>query len=202
MKITYSKLVEILAQSKGALPVGILATTDTKARKTGNPYGVILKTSRSVGFVGANYEKAVRREGERQGSDNAETFVSQPRPWGEWLVPNKVATHKGKFYLRTQSTPGQRERQRAKVICYRGENGQFLSREEVKPFLPEKSYSRRQAEVGIKNEGEQMDVREFAFDSIQKLRIKGRTFELVHDSFDLLSSLYARREANEVKPGF
>lgn len=179
--LTHSQLVQILAQSKGAMPVGILAITDAKAKKTGNPYGVILKTSRSVGFVGANYEKAVRREGERQGSENAENFVAQPRPWGQWLIPNKVAENKGKFYLRTQSTPGQRERSRAKILNYRAEDGKFVSFEDVKPFLPAGSYSQRQASVGIEGEGQQVDVREFGFDSIQLLRIQGRTFKLVKD---------------------
>ena len=176
--ITHKKLAEIIANSTGAMPVGLLTETDAKARKTGNPFGVITKRVRSVGFVGANYEKAVNRESERQGG--TVDFVAKPRPWGEWVIPNKLATHKGGFYLRTQSTPGQRKRNRAKVLFYRGENGQFIPRDEARKFIPEKAISARQLDVGVGQAtgGEQVDVREYSFDSILLIRIAGKTYQV------------------------
>ena len=176
-KLTHSELAALITARPGAFPIGILAETDARLLKTGNPNKNVRKTVRTVGFVGANYERAVRREGERQGA-NAENFVAKPRPWGEWLpgAEGKIATHKGQFYLRTQSTPGQRERTRTKVLNYRGEDGRFLSHEEVKPFLPAKSYSARQADVGIEGEGEQVNVNEYGFSSLKKVRIAGKTY--------------------------
>lgn len=160
------------------MPVGLLTETDAKARKTGNPFGVITKRVRSVGFVGANYAKSVNRESERQGG--SVDFVAKPRPWGQWVIPNKLATHKGGFYLRTQSTPGQRNRSREKVLFYRGENGQFLSRDEAKKFIPDEAISARQAAVGV-GQGDakkQVYVREYSFDSILLIRIAGKTYQV------------------------
>ena len=170
----HAELVNILKNSNGALPVGILAVTDAKALKTGNPFGTILKTVRAVGWVGAKYENAVNREGVRQGVD-AE-FVAAPLPWGDWLVKNKVITHKGEFYLRTQSTPGGRKRQAAKVLAYRGENGQYLSREQVAPFLPKTRESAKQQEAGLE---ETIFVRTYKLNSIKRIRIGGKTHDLV-----------------------
>lgn len=179
--ITHKKLVEIIANSTGAMPVGLLTETDARALKTGNPFGEITKRVRVVAFVGANYEKAVNREAERQGGIGG--FKAEKRPWGEWLVPNKLATHKGETYLRTQSTPGQRNRNRARILFYRGENGQFLSRDEVKKFIPEKSVSARQAAVGVgATDGrKQVDVREYKLSSILQIRIGGRTYQVAKD---------------------
>ena len=176
--LTYSKLIEKLKSAKGAAIVGIEALTDAKPLKTGNPFDGILKHVRAVGFVGADYGKAVQREGERQGAEKAAEFVAESRPWGEWLIPLKVATHKGEFYLRTQSTPGQRRKQPARLLCYRDNKGQFLSPDAVKPFLPKKAESKKQAESGL---AEKIDVREYKFSSIRKVRIGGETFQLVKD---------------------
>lgn len=176
-KMTYSELVARVSRP-GAVMVGLSTLTDAKARKTGNPFGTVFKQSRGVGIVGADYQSAVRREGERQGAENAQAFRAESRPWGEWLVPSKVATHKGKLYLRTQSAPRQRKTSPWKVNAYRDASGKFLSPETVKPFLPEKSDSARQSAVGL---DAKVEVREFCFDSIQKVRIDGKTFELVAD---------------------
>ena len=176
-KMTYSELVKRVSRP-GAVMVGLSTLTDAKARKTGNTIGTIFKQSRGVGIVGADYENAVRREGERQGANEAAEFKAESRPWGEWLVPSKVATHKGRLYLRTQSAPRQRKVSPWKVRAYRDASGKFLSPDAVKPFLPEKTDSARQTEVGLQAK---IEVREFAFDSIQKVRIDGKTFELVAD---------------------
>ena len=182
MKINHSQLIEILNLSKGALIVGILAHTDAKAKKTNNPYGCITKIVRAVGFVGADYQKAVIREGDRQNAIPTQ-FTAESLSWGEWLIPNKVITHKGNFYLRTQSTPGQRNRQPAKVLNYRAENGQYVKHEDIKQFLPVVKESAKQQFAGL---NETIFVRTYAFDSIKKIRIIGFTLELGNESdFDL-----------------
>ncbi|RTL00395.1 MAG: hypothetical protein EKK57_07280 [Proteobacteria bacterium] len=182
-KISHTELIELVKNSPGAFPVGILSETDARAKKTGNPYGEIRKRVYCVGFVGANYEASVNREAGRQGGDGTGSFVAKPRQWGEWLpgLESKVATHKGRLYLRTQSTPGQREKQKAEVLFYRGQNGQFLRHRDVAPFLPAKSVSSRQLTVGVGSDAqaEQIDVREYAFDNILRIRHKGETFEVV-----------------------
>jgi hypothetical protein len=191
--LTYSQLIEKLQNSKGAVIVGIEALTDAKPLKTAvirewqggddfatkkiaNTFDGINKQVRAVGFVGANYGESVKREGARQGAESAAEFVAESRPWGEWVVPSKVATHKGEFYLRTQSTPGQRERQPARLLAYRDNAGQFLSPDEVKPFLPKKAESAKQTSAGL---AKKVNIREYKFSSLLKVRIGGETFKVV-----------------------
>lgn len=181
--LTHSQFRNLLAARAGAAIVGIEALTDAGARKTGNPFPEkkVLKQVRVVGFVGADYEKAVQREGDRQGASESATFEASPLKWGQWDLPGKVITHGGKFYLRTQSTPGQRNRQPARLLAYRNVKGEFLSKDAVAPFLPEKSESAKQARVGLEGAASQVMVRTYAFDSIRKVRVNGETFELVAD---------------------
>lgn len=190
-KLTHSQFIGLLNAHAGAAIVGIEALTDAKAlakRKdtlAPNPFPerTVLKHIRAVGFVGADYGAAVVREGERQGAD-ASSFVADKLPWGEWHTPGKVISHKGGYYLRTQTTPGQRERQAAKLLGYRDAQGRFLAHDDVKPFLPAPTVSRKQTAVGV-GEGDakrQVMVRTYAFDSIRKVRVNGKTFALVADA--------------------
>lgn len=176
--LTHSQFVKIIENTQGAAIVGIEAITDAKPLKTGNPFNGINKQVRAVGFVGANYGEAVKREGERQGAEKAADFVASSRPYGKWLIPNKVATHNGELYLRTQSTPNQRRKQPARLLAYRDNEGKFLSRDEVKPFLPKKTESAKQSAAGLVGK---VDVREYKFSSIRKVRMNGQTFALVKD---------------------
>lgn len=192
--LSHSQLVELLKNKGGAFPVGLRATTDAKLSKfakgegrndvSANPFANVSKDVRAVGFVGASYEKAVQREGVvRQGMMDADAFKGAPRSWGVWVTgcESKVACHKGRFYLRTQTTPGMRKRQPAKVLCYKDASGRVLSKDDVAPYLPAKSVSAKQASVGM-DAPNQVDVREYAFDSITVLRIAGRTYRLVPDA--------------------
>lgn len=158
----------------GARPVGIVADVDAKARKTGNPFGSVSKRVRVVGFVGADYQSAVKNEAARQGTDG-KAFKAESLPWGEWVpgFENRVIRHNGKLYLRTQSTPGQRNRQPARVLAYRGEDGRFLSRDDIKPFLPrERESAKQQATAGLSRT---VHVRTYSFEGIRALRIGGKT---------------------------
>lgn len=181
--LTHSQFVALLKSKGGALPVGLRATTDAKLLKTNNPFVGVVKDVRAVGFVGANYERAVQREGVvRQGHSDADAFVVESRPWGQWVsgLESKVATHKGRFYLRTQTTPGMRKRQPAKVIAYRDASGAKLTYADVAPYMPAKSTSAKQAAVGM-DAPNQVAVREYAFDSIKVVRVGGRSYKLIAD---------------------
>lgn len=179
MKIlTHSQLIEKLKSKPGVVIVGLLALTDARARKTNNPFGTIFKQIKTSGFVGADYERAVNRESSRQ-ENSVPNFQAESLPWGEWLIPNKVITHKGEFYLRTQSTPGQRRVVAARIIAYRDETGRFIPKDEAKKFIPEaKESEKQQKSTGIT---QTVWVRTYKFNSIQKIRINGETFILKGD---------------------
>lgn len=170
-KITPAQLVERIKTINGNVFVTLETLTDAKARKTGNPFGTILKQSIAHVAIGHNYEAAVNRQGIREDNVPTEAFKANALPWGEWLVPNRLITHKGEIYVRTQTNPNMRHN-RAPRVQYRDTAGKFLSRAEVKPLLPAKSESARQAAFG--NEGE-VTVRTFKLSSIRRIRIGGET---------------------------
>lgn len=169
--ITPAELVEKIKAINGNVFVTLETLTDAKARKTNNPFGIILKQSIAHVAIGHNYQNAVNRQGIREENENAGAFVAAPLPWGEWLVPNRLITHKGEIYVRTQTTSGMR-RNRAPRVKYRDTAGKFLSREAVKPLLPEKKESARQAAFGNKGE---VEVRTLKLSSIRRIRIGGET---------------------------
>lgn len=170
-KLSPSQVVALVSAYAGARPIGIEAEVDARLLKTGNPHKNCLKYIRVTGFCGANYQNAVKREGARQGVE-AENFESEKLPWGKWLVPNKVIENEGEFYLRVQTTPGMRKRSAAKVLSYRA-NGKFLNYEDIKPFLPEKSESKKQQRAGL---DETVMVRTYKVSNLKKIRIGGQTY--------------------------
>jgi hypothetical protein len=179
--ITHQQLRDLIARTiSGSMPVGILAVTDTRSRKTGNPWRTVFKTVRVVGWVGARYADGVKREGNRQEVDASE-FKAGPLPWGQWDVPGKVIEHKGNLYLRTQATPGMRRSRPARILGYHAASGETLSREQVAPFLPVETGSAKQADAGLSSDPrEQIWVGTYAFASLRKIRISGRSYSVTH----------------------
>lgn len=170
-KITNEQLVRELSKP-GVVIVGLMALTDAKARKTGNPFGEIFKQIKTAGFVGADYQSAVNREASRQGG--TENFESEKLPWGTWLIKNKVIQHNGALYLRTQTTPGQRRTVPARLIAYRDAQGKFISKDEARKFIPDAVESdKQQRTTGIKAT---VWVRTYKFSSILKIRVNGMTY--------------------------
>lgn len=176
MKLNHAQLASLIENLKGAKPIGVLAETDARLLKTGNLFGKVFKTVRAVGFCGADYGSAVRKEQLRQGLDN--NFQAESLPWGVWRIPNKLIEHKGELYLRMETTPGQRKRQPAKVLGYRTESGQRVEKEQIKRFFPKETESAKQAEAGLEGKASQIFVRNYKFSSIKKVRINGKTFEI------------------------
>lgn len=177
-KITYAELLNVL-RKPGAQIVGITAKTNAKARK--NPIGEISKRVRMVGFVGANYAKAVQREAVRQDSDKGETFVAGKLPWGTWEIPGKVIRNGEKLYLRTQTTPGQRKRQSAKILGYFDARGNAVDEKQITDFLPVEAGSKKQANVGVGDEASaknQIMPRNYEFASIEKVCLGGTVYAL------------------------
>ena len=74
-----------------------------KSRLTGEPFncvfdGDIFVEKTEYVNIKLSYEASVNRERVREGLDN--DFVSEPLPWGEWVMPNLVIVNKGEYYLR------------------------------------------------------------------------------------------------------
>lgn len=96
--VTPDQLGLILMGVRSAAPIAFSALTDARARKTGNPYGVLRKLSTVQAFTGAAYEAAVRRQADREGNDP--TFEVKERKWGRRISPALVVNEQtGDLYL-------------------------------------------------------------------------------------------------------
>lgn len=95
--LTPTELGEALRAIKGARALTITALTDTRARKTGNPWSEILKLSRVNGMTGVHYAAAVER---RQALEHQPVGFEAREPWYE-RVCGTLGQHlkTGELYL-------------------------------------------------------------------------------------------------------
>lgn len=159
--ITEGKLLELLSEIKGATFATIVASTDPKLLKTGNPFKGVRKVSRVNVTLGFQYENAVNRQRTRE--EMEADFKAEKRAWGEKVSPMFVE-HKGKLYLETMIN---RSVEEAK---YLDAEGKEIDSESIKPFLPKRSESSRQETE------KEILVRDYAIGSIVGITIKGKDF--------------------------
>jgi hypothetical protein len=176
--ITRTALINRLT-APGAVIASFGTLTDSRARKTGNPFGVIMKTARFTGMVGADYQKMVERQEVKAGAEEP-TFKAEPLPWGQWVEgqEGKVIAHKGGLYLRVSFPPNLRQ-PKARVT-YRTQEGRFIPAREALQFIPAPKPSARQEAVGVTGEAE-VKVRTFALDSIRYVKIDGTLYRVKGD---------------------
>lgn len=131
--ITLAALTELLAATNGSQFVSFVAKTDAKAKKTGNPFGKVWKRAKIVGIVNFNYTNSVNNQRAREGTDA--DFTAKARQWGTKLVgvPFVVHTPKG---MTEQCVYLEVKVESATIVGYEDDNGNPLTAEQVKPFLP------------------------------------------------------------------
>lgn len=99
-----NEILKLLMQPKGATFLTITAVTDARAKKTGNPYGVIFKLAKINGMVNFQYDNAIRKRLEAEGK-NPDDFAFKAS-WHEPVIENNritpISSHKetGELYLR------------------------------------------------------------------------------------------------------
>ena len=169
--IKTTDILSVLSTISNGTFVGVHSLTEPKMRKTNNPFNghKVQKMTIQTMQYGYSYENAVNN---RIGSE--ETFVAEPLKWGEWLIPNKVITHKGKLYARFYKVDNDTKPNVMYLV-----DGIIATEEEeevIKSFLVAPSTSNRQAEVGLTTH--QVKPRDFAFDSIIGLAINGEMYNV------------------------
>lgn len=179
--ITHEQLAQLLASKPGAMPIGIVSRTDSKALKTGNPYsGPVFKLAKGAVWTGTKYQDGVNSEAVRQGL--APTFEAGPLPdWQEWVTANKVIRNKktGGLMLRTQSQPNQRKMHSFKVTGYETEAGEPVPASVISPFLPATSVSRKQEAIGMVGADKQTAPRNYNFSSLLMVRVNGTRYRVI-----------------------
>lgn len=99
-------LMKMLQETKGGfatLESTIEKKGTVKSRITGEPFNNVFEgpiTAEKTEYVNIklNYEVSVNRQQLREGGPG--DFEAESLPWGEWVIPNLVITHKGEYYLR------------------------------------------------------------------------------------------------------
>lgn len=166
-KLTHQQFADTLAARKGAIILGIVACTDPKARKTGNPFHQIRKLTHTRVVTGADYTKAVEKQG-------GEGFKADALPYGEEVVKGKIIRNKqGELQLRTVFRNAPKP-----ISVHYIADGKPVDKKEIEDFLPERKDSAKQAAVGVVGK-KQVQVRNFGLKNIQQVRINGEVFELI-----------------------
>ena len=173
--INTNSILSVLSNINNGSFVGVHSLTEPKMRKTGNPFNGhrVQKMTIQTLQWGYNYANAVNN---RIGDAKHETFVADPLAWGEWLIPNKVITHKGKLYARFYKVDNEMCKSNT-IYLIDGVMASEEQEEVIKSFLIESSSSARQSEVGLTEH--QVKPRNFAFDSIIGLSVNGEMYNVV-----------------------
>ena len=96
---TTSILASNRVSLKGATFFTVTTLTVPKMNKRGNPFfGRVLKFAVRNCQFGYDYENAVNNRLEKEGKERS--FKADSLPWGVWVEPNKIISHKGNLYGR------------------------------------------------------------------------------------------------------
>lgn len=98
-----AQIFSIVVNANAASFASVATLTEVKIPKKWGLDNVAKYTYKNV-QVNYSYESAVNRNRVAEGKDA--DFEAESLPWGEWLVPNKVITHKDKIYYRLYDIVG------------------------------------------------------------------------------------------------
>jgi hypothetical protein len=162
-KISRTKLMGLLTTLKGNAFVGVMATTEPKMRKTGNPlFGNVKKTRSLSGCLKYDYEGNVNAQREREGKVG--NFVVQASAWGTRVGDTCLYVHqpKGsnvdKFYLDLRVLRTIRAR------FFTIDSGKRLAYADVEPFI----YKSKSGKQNLKKE---IVINRFAIDNLRRVNI-------------------------------
>jgi len=142
--INIQQLEAILTSQKGFTFVELEYTTIVKVKKRNNinfiDHPLYKHTKLNAGFNGS-YQNAVNNRLDKK--DIEPDFISQPLPWGEWKVVNKIIKHNENIYVRFYL---HKNSNAESIYEY---DGKQVDVNELLEFLPSSGESARQSEAGL-----------------------------------------------------
>lgn len=170
--ISVGQLADILRSVVGAKPVTISALTDTRARKTGNPYAEVLKLTHVNGFVNVDYSASVERQ---QAKDEQPVgFAARPHAWGDRVSNTPLRAHRktGKLYLTIQP---RRILDKQVFFGRNPSSGALVSvpKTTIAQFLPEKRSAA--PSQGVEHE---VVTRDYALDNLTAITLNGQAYRI------------------------
>lgn len=160
--ITRQQMIDALNGMKGARIISIVTMVDARLRKTDNPFQGVRKISGVNGVINWNYEKAVNRQREREGTEG--NFEAHPRKWGQRIEGTPFVAHKDELYLelKVESTD---------TPTYVDSAGNVIEKEKIKAFLPTQSSNAEHQ--GVEKE---IILRDYKVSGITQITYGGNTY--------------------------
>ena len=155
-------IIDLLINYNGHSFVGLTTLTDARAKKTGNPFGKILKKTRLLANIGFHYANSLNSQAKREGKEI--DFDIKPRRWGVRLPNTPLVEHKGKHYLEYKA-------ENVQSVEYFTEKGEQIEKSQIEEFLPQKRHSSTQKELDKK-----IILRDVAIENIISLRISKNVY--------------------------
>lgn len=172
----YKNLYNFIANANAGIIANLETAKEHKMNKKGNPlYGRVTKIAECRYQIGYNYESGVNRRLSAQG-DKPE-FKTSHRPYGKWVILNKIAEHNGELYLRVYTIDNCQPSEHYLV------DGRPATQEEldiIAFFTPKHAahYSNTQAAAGLT--AHQVEPKEFKFSTIRAITCSGTRHEIEH----------------------
>ena len=155
-------IIDLLINYTGHSFIGLTTLTDARAKKTGNPFGKILKKTRLLANIGFHYSNSLDNQAKREGKEI--DFDIKPRRWGVRLPNTPLVEHKGKHYLEYKAESVQ-------SVEYFTEEGEQIEKDLIEEFLPQPRHSSTQKDLDKK-----IILRDVAIENIISLRISKRVY--------------------------
>ncbi len=166
--ITRKELEKKLMAITGATPATIVAETEPKMNKTGNPYfGQVTKLTTANVFINFNYENSVNRARAKEG--NEEKFEAHARKWGERVPGTPLVMHKGSFYLEVRFL----SEDKTKSAYFH--NGQIIGKSILEAWMPSKNNVAVAETQGL-SEDAVIIMRDYKLDTIREIRFGGEIY--------------------------
>jgi hypothetical protein len=155
-------IIDLLINYVGHSFIGLTTLTDARLKKTGNPYGKVLKKTVLLANIGFHYSNSLENQAKRENKNI--DFQIQPRRWGIRLQNTPLVKHNEKHYLEYKA-------EKVQSVNYFLENGTPIEKSAIEAFLPKKRESSTQDELTKK-----VILRDVSVENIISLRIGGKVY--------------------------
>lgn len=171
------KIISVIIENSnnGTTPISFESHTTPKMNKRGNPFfGKVKKISFVGGLIGTIYENSVNNQLDRENKES--NFVVQPRKWGvrdenhRFLIRH---TKKGESFERSYLSVKVQQTHR-KPIYIDTENGEVISVETLRPFLPKSKKPNTQW-----NLDKEVMERDYEISNLKNISIGGKKFSFI-----------------------
>lgn len=205
--INQSQLLNIIAAIPAGQIVSLVSCKAPKMNKRGNPFlgDDVIEIAEMRVMVNFDYKNAVNNRLRKAGKPA--DFEPQSRAWGSHIDVEdhpqaKIVEHKGSLYMDAQVMTKPEKRYFV--------NGKETAKDELKAWFPQRKSSPfaylTASEMQEMSDGdiekwatENVNFRDYKFDSISRLTTQGKTYVVVENQSDVMAALETEIADNTVE---